>query len=131
MGKATMPRKVVALTVEQKREIYFFKKKNPFSSFRQIAKFFTCKFNVPKLSHQRIQSICKDKGFENITHGLNRTRKRNETQMTFERELYDIVSKRLRHQQISCFNQTTFSSRFNYSKEFIQKYYEPVLQNTF
>jgi len=55
--KATMPRKVVALTVEQKREIYFFKKKNPFSSFRQIAKFFTCKFNVPKLSHQRIQSI--------------------------------------------------------------------------
>ena len=34
-----MGRKVVVLTIDQKREIYNYKKKYPFSTFPQIAKF--------------------------------------------------------------------------------------------
>ena len=48
-----MARKVVALTTEQKCEIYNFKKKSPQTSFRQLSKMFTCKFDVQQISHQR------------------------------------------------------------------------------
>ena len=86
-----MGRKVVVLTIDQKREIYNYKKKYPFSTFPQIAKFFTCKFNVPRLTPQRIHNICKDKGFENISQGLKGQRKRDKAKLSFERELYEIV----------------------------------------
>ena len=82
-----MGRKVVVLTIDQKREIYNYKKKYPFSTFPQIAKFFTCKFNVPRLTPQRIHNICKDKGFENISQGLKGQRKRDKAKLYREIEL--------------------------------------------
>ena len=96
-----MAGKVVVLTTEQKREIYNFKKKSSHTTYRKIAIFFTCKFNVPSLSHQRIQNICKDKGFENVTRGLKGQRKRNEAKGEFEKELSEIISKKLRTQQMN------------------------------
>ena len=88
-------RTVVKLTNEQKREIYFYKKRYNAASYPSIAKYFTEKLGVGIISQQRIWTICKEDSYAEITEQyLKRARKRGNAIRMFENELYQRTNEK-------------------------------------